>query len=257
MNKFLFRKVGFNDPTAPPVVPPPPPAAPPKFTDEQQKAINDIVAAERRKGEEKNSQLIAQLEAIKKSKALSEEERNNLTTQIEALRTEYMTKEQLQVDSFKKKENEYTTRLKALEEGEQRWQGNFYGLLKKNAILQAAADKEVDAFNPEQILELLETKTKVVPKLDGAGNAIDGEFLVKVPLPITDDKGNSKVLELDPKEALLKMKEINKYQNLFNSSIKGGLGGKNQGQGGPDNLAAAILDPAKWKEARKKEGFSS
>lgn len=258
------RKVAFNNeppvPPAPPVVPPVVPPAPPVFTPEQQKVFNDALAVEKRKGEEKNANLIKQLETLTKGKSLSEEEKAAAQAQIEALRTEYMTKEQLTADQYKKRENELSAQAKATAEERDSWKNVFQSKLAEVEILKAANNPEAEAYDKDQMLEFLQPKAKVLPKVDSEGKPIPGQFVVKIPVTVTDDKGITKVLEMEPLEALKQLQEMPRYQNLFKSKIKGGLGGNNQGSGGSGSgnpTMDTVSDPSKWKEYRKQAGYEN
>lgn len=255
------RRVAFNN--EPPVVPPAPPPVPPTppvFTPEQQKVFDNALAVERRKGEEKNSNLIKQLETLTKGKSLSEEEKAAAQAQIEALRTEYMTKEQLAADGYKKRETELSAQAKAAAEERDSWKNVFQSKLAEVEILKAANNPEAEAYDKDQMLEFLQPKAKVTPKVDSEGKPIPGQFAVKIPITVTDDKGITKTLEMEPLEALKQLQEMPRYQNLFKSKIKGGLGGNNQGSGnnsGNNPTVDTASDPEKWKEFRKSQGYEN
>lgn len=253
MNRFWFRKVAFNN--DPPVVPP---VTPPPLTAEQQKAFNDAIAVERRKGEEKNALLIQQMEALRKTGQMTKEEQEAAAAQVEQLRTEYMTKEQLAVDAHKRRENDLSSQVKTTTEERDSWKETFQKTLVQNEILKAASNQETEAWDKGQMLDFLQPKAKVIQALDADNKPIPKTFIVKIPMTVADDKGVSKVIELDPIDALKKMMEMPQHQNLFKSKVVGGLGGNNEGGGVEDvSFDEANKDPEKWKAYRLKHGYEN
>ena len=71
-----------------------------KFT---QADLNRFLAQEKEKTRQQNAALISQLEELKGSKALSEQEKNDLNSRIEELQNQSLTKEEMAKKELKKK----------------------------------------------------------------------------------------------------------------------------------------------------------
>jgi hypothetical protein len=256
MNRFYLGRTrifkgyyeGDGNPTPPPS--PPPPPTPTTFTQDQ---VNAFLAKEKKAWQSQQQQLAAQLEQYRTSEGTTKERAAELETQIEELKKQYMTKEELAAEDSKKKEKQFTTQVQTLQSERDQWQGLFTKNLVTSGLKSAAA--ETEAYNADQIVTLLSGQTKVVQVLkDGKPT---GEFETKVAFPTVSKDGEPIILELTPVEALKKMKEMpEKYGNLFKSGVQGGLGGGNNGpSGGPVTLEQASKDPEAYRKNREKLGL--
>lgn len=252
----------YNDPPAvPPVSPPPPPAVPPVspppppvagkvFTQED---VNRMMAEHKRTLQENNTQLVAQLEELRKNSALTQQQKDELDSRIQVLSQQHLTEQQklqLQLDQTAKKAK---TEAEALANEAKQWKGAFEGTMIENAVISGAVEHK--AVNSAQLLDLLRGKAKVVQDLDASGQPT-GKFVVKLPVTVIDPKTKAKqVLELDAVEAIGKMREDPSNGNLFMFDGKTGLGGTNHpnnpaaGDGAPD---FSKMTPAQYQEWRKK-----
>lgn len=231
--------------------PPTPPPAPAKtFTQEQ---VNNFLAEERRKMQTKNQQTITELENLRNSARLTEEEKSNLTARIEALQSETQSKEQQltrEVETYRKKIAETEQSLtKRVEE----WQGRYTELLVDNTIASAAAKNDV--YKETQVLGMLKPRAKVVPIVDDAGKTTD-KFQVVIKFDDVDAKtGNPITLELSPDAALKRMKELpEEYGNLFKSGVTPGVG-KSKGTGPTGEPDVKAMDAKAFREYRKTRGY--
>jgi hypothetical protein len=193
----------------------------PIFTPEQQEQVNKIVASERRKLEAQVDKQVKELESLKKSKTMSDTDRHTLNTQIEELKASVMTKEQLALqekDKLTKESKERETKLTAERD-------HFKNLFEGSTITRSLLDGAVsgDAFEPSQIVTLLEGKTRLAEVTDGDGNPT-GEFITKVKLNDKDKEGKPVTLDLTVEEAVKWMKDKPNFANLFKSNLTGGLG---------------------------------
>lgn len=252
----------YNDPPAVPPVsppPPPPPAVPPVspppppgrvFTQEE---VNRMMADHKRTLQENNTQLVAQLEELRKNSALTQQQRDELDSRIQVLSQQHLTEQQklqLQLDQATKKAK---TEAESLAAEAKQWRGAFEGTMIENAVLAGSAEHK--AVNAGQLLDLLRGKAKVVQDLDASGQPT-GKFLVKLPVKVVNPKTKAtEVLELDAVEAIGKMREDPSNGNLFMFDGKTGLGGTNHpnntttGDGAPD---FSKMTPAQYQEWRKK-----
>jgi hypothetical protein len=243
--KGYYEGDPVSPPTVPPTVPPTPPAN--TFTQDQ---VNAFLAKEKKGWQSQQQQLATQLEQYRTSEGVTKERAAELENQIEELKKQYMTKDELAAEASKKEKDAYTKQVTTLTSERDQWQGTFTKLLVTSQLRSAAA--ETEAYNTDQMVTLLGGQTKVVPVLKDGKQT--GEFEVKVLFPTTSKDGEQVVLELTPLDAMKKMKDTpEKYGNLFKSGVQGGLGGNNGGPtGGPTTLVDATKSPEEYRKNREK-----
>jgi hypothetical protein len=222
----------------PPPTPPPTPA--PVADDDKptlsQKKVNAILAEEKRKNKEIIDRQVKELETLKKSRGLTEQEKTGLTARIEELQNTLLTKEELAVKERKKLEHEHKVALEQTTTERDTWKNKFV----QSTIVRSITDEAVraEAFAPNQIVALLEKNTRLAEVVDADGNPT-GEFIPKVKMQDVDKDGKPLTLDLTVSEALKRMKDrADEYGNLFKSGVAGGLGAAG-GKSGKD------VDPSK------------
>jgi hypothetical protein len=224
------------------------PKPPETFTKEQ---VEQLVAAERKKAQDTAQKTAQELEALKQKSKLTAEERTALEARIESLRTEGMSKEELarqEVAKAQKLARETEERLTA---EAKIWRTKFETSTIKRDLTDAAASNK--AYNPSQIVAILERDTRLVETLDEQGKPT-GDLTVKTKLRTVDTSGKPIELELAPAEAVKKMAELPDFQNLFQGSGTGGLG--NTGNSKGKTLAdLAKSDPEAYRKARREGRF--
>lgn len=190
-----------------------------KFT---QADLNRFLAQEKEKTRQQNAALITQLEELRGSKALSEQEKTDLNARIEELQNQSLTKEELAKKALAQKEAEYTGKLTKAEQEGKTWRSRFESQLMETAIVSEAG--KAKAFNTTQIDALLRPHSKVVEVI-GEDNKPTGKFEVRVDFTHKDDKGKIVTLNVTVPEAVKLMKEQDEYANLFIDEGTGGVGG--------------------------------
>lgn len=210
-----------GDPTGVDDVPDPSKGGDPKKTYTQEE-VSEMVLKERKRLEERNKKTLADLESLKKSKNLTNEEKANLQQRIDELTTSMMTKEQLAEKERKKLEKQYETELTKEREEKQAWQNRFVTTSILREISDAAHANE--AFNPEIVTAVLQPITSLREKTDEEGNPI-GVFEARVKYKDVDKDGKPVTLDLTVAEAVKAMKNTpDKYGSLFKSTATGGIG---------------------------------
>ena len=188
-----------------------------------QDEVNKFLAEDRRKHKQQTEKLISDLEALKKNKSLSDVERGNLQTRIEELQNQIMTKEQLLEKERAKLQNQHQTELQRERADKENWKNRYTESTIERSIMDAAIS--ADTYNPEQIVTLLKTTTRLVEEVDSEGNGL-GIFSPRVKFKDTDAEGKPTLLDLSVSEAIKRMRDLpEKYGNLFKSGLTGGLGG--------------------------------
>lgn len=201
--------------------------------------INKAAAAARKDAEAKNKEFQKQLAELSVFKTESEEYK----TKLEQLQASTMTKDELAARDAEKAKKKYEDDLKQAQESTGKYQSLFQRNLIATQVLKAAG--AAGAFSDEQILGMVEGKAKVVEE--------DGEWVVKIPYTVTK-KGETKQLELTPAQLLAEMKEdVDKYGNLFTSTMKGGTGGGNGGKPGSKEVDISKMSGVEYRTYMKEK----
>jgi hypothetical protein len=222
------------------------------FTKEQQDYINAQLAEERRKGQQKNDQLILQLETIKQRADTTEAERKQIEDRIDQLRGEYATKEELHKKTMETQlKAEKDARAKA-EADAKDWKSRFENKMLDVDLIGAAVEHK--AYNPHTVKAILQPISRIADELDENGQPT-GQFATRVKMQTKTKEGKVQVLDMSPPEAVKFLSEQQEHANLFISTATGGLGGNNMGRGGggANGKNEPPKDTAEYQEWRKKE----
>jgi hypothetical protein len=195
-----------------------PPADPPEdkqtYTKEE---LNEIITKERKRNEDKTKKTIVELEQLKKSKNLTDQEKSQLANRVEELQNSLLTKEELTKKEQEKLRTQHNEQVKSLTAERDTWASKYQDSVILRSITDAAAEEE--AFNPRQIIALLKPETRLVDELDSEGKPT-GNYIPKVKF---NDEGV--VLDMTVPEAVKRMKDLpEQYGNLFKANVNGGLG---------------------------------
>jgi predicted RNase H-like nuclease (RuvC/YqgF family) len=220
------------------------------FTQEQ---VNKMLAEDRRKHKAQVDKHVTELEQLKKSKSLSDNERQNLTSKIEELQNSVLTKEQRaqkEQEKLKKDLEQTTQQLTADRDG---WKERFHTTQIKQAITSEAAAHK--AFDSDALIAILGPNTRLVEVQDDAGNPT-GEFVPKTKFKDKDPKeGKDVVLDMTVPEVVARMKEIPKYGYLFETTAAAGVGAGRQAGGRGGEVDPSTMTTSQYREWRKKEGL--
>lgn len=200
----------------------------------------------------KMQNLLAELQAAQTAANLTKEERAELQTRVETLQNELLTKEELakkkQEEEKRNSELRFTELQTKFTDLESRYQRETI----TRAITDSALAPEIDAYDPSQVDAILRPNTRLVEELDKDGKPT-GNVIPKVKFPDLDSANKPIVLDLTIPEAVKRMTEIPKYQNLFKGKGTGGLGKTKSGSGigSSDDAAELAKDPKKYIKARR------
>jgi hypothetical protein len=184
-----------------------------------QDEVSRIVAEERRKLKGEIRTRLTELERLQKSAHESEEQRAELTTQLDKLNTELMS-----VEERRKKESELE-RAKAKEEidkhtkSAQMWEGKFKSKMINEAVIRAV---EPFAHVPSHFLPLIAPDAVLDEVMDKDGKPT-GEYSVKVKAIETINGQPHQVL-LPIEEFVKHLRENKDYEYMFRSKRAGGTG---------------------------------
>lgn len=243
----------YSDPPAgdppPPAGDPPPPAKDPPKTYTQEH-VNKLLADDRRKHKEQVQQAVAQLEDMKKTVQMSDQQRAELEGRIENLNTSLMTAEEKTKAELGKKDKELKTLAEGLTSERDRWRSSYSQEVITNQILKSSAIH--DAVSADQMLDFLAPKTRLVEVLDADGKTVKG-YIPKAKIRTVNEKGEEIELDLTVEETMKRLKEdTSRYGNLFKGGVNSGIGGKGStGGSGSASLEDLAKGPAETYRANR------
>jgi hypothetical protein len=218
------------------------------FTQDQ---VNKMLAEDRRKHKAQVDKHVTELEQLKKSKSLSDTERQNLTSKIEELQNSVLTKEQRAAKEKEKLEKDLKTTTEQLTADRDGWKNRFHTTQIKQAITSEAATHK--AFDSDALIAILGPQTRLVEVLDDANNPT-GEFIPKTKFKDKDKENKEVILDLTVPEVVARMKELPKYGYLFETTATAGAGAGRQAGGRGGEVDPSNMTTAQYREWRKKEG---
>jgi chaperonin cofactor prefoldin len=213
--------------------------------------VNSILAENKRKLREQNETLVTELETLRSSKNLSQQEIDSLNQRIEGLQNQYMSDKEKAERERKRLLDEHKTAITSTSAERDTWKNRYTGERIQRDLTAAAL--EAEAFNASQIVDLLIGKAALSEEVGEDGKST-GNLLTTVKITVPDEKGVPKEVVLSPSQAVTKMREMTeRYGNLFKSKASGGTGGNNTGgsTGGTLDVAKLAKDPKAWREHRK------
>jgi hypothetical protein len=200
-----------------------------------QKDVDRIVKHRLRKAEEEQKKLLGEMNALRARADLTKEERTDWEKRVEQLNNSLLSTEELAAKERKKAEEQHARVLQEKEEAVNLWKERYTHSTIQRSLTDAAIQHK--SFYPEQIVQILDRNTRLVEELhDGKPT---GRLVPKVTFEDVDKEGKPVTLTLSPLEAVKRMTEVGKYQNLFEGTGVGGVGGRNHPVGGKkDDLAS-------------------
>lgn len=225
-------------------------AAKKSFTQDE---VNKMLAEDRRKHKAQVDKHVSELEQLKKSKSLNDQERHNLTQKIEELQNSVLTKEQLAAKEQEKLKKTLETTTQELTADRDSWKNRFHTTQIQQAITSEAVQHK--AFDSDALIALLEPKTRLVEVIDDDGKAT-GQFVPKTKYADKDKDGRVVNLDLTVPEVVAKMKENPRYGYLFESTATAGLGAGTKGGGRGGEVDPGTMNTEQYRAWRKKEGIN-
>jgi len=214
------------------------------FTQEQ---VNAAVAKERREAESKSAKRISSLEGLRDEGKLDKDQLDAVNQQLEDMRSDYKTKEQLASDEKGKTKKNHDKALKELSDESSLWKGRYTAQTINNAIIAASVVE--DAFDTDQVVALLSPSTRLVDEVDEDSKKT-GKLIPRTKFKGLDSDGKEVELDLAPAEIVKRMSGMDKYFNLFKGKKVSGLGGQG-GKGGKGGVGD-LTNTANYLEQRKK-----
>lgn len=201
------------------------------------KIVEERLARDRRNRETAYQQLESKYQELLGSQNLNTEERTRLEGTLSDIQKQLRTKEEQARLDLQNAEKQAKERVTSIEQERDSWRERYTKQTIERTILDAAMQNE--AFNPNQIVNLLKGSTRLVEKVDDSGKTT-GQYEVMVDLA---DK------QLSVGDAVKQMKGATAdYGNLFKSGVVPGLGTQ-AGNGGLTPGANGRVDITKLSDA--------
>lgn len=191
-----------------------------------QEDVNTIVKREKEKQAAKHREALkAQLDEVnqlKDAKELTEAQRKKLEERAASLEADLMTKEEKAAAEKSRSDKEHKAAMEAVAAERDGWKGRYEKERKDTAIMAAASKHK--AYNPSQLLALVNPLTLLVQRLDEkTKEPIPGVFDTVVKTAIEEDgKFIEKTMSVDA--YVERLKGLNEFANLFVSDRPGGTG---------------------------------
>jgi hypothetical protein len=214
------------------------------------KEVEEIVKREKKKFEEKTKKTISELETLRKSKSLTEQEQSKLSDQINSLQEQLLTKEELAKKEKASITKDYETKIEELAKERDAWKIRFTSSEISRAIIDAASER--NAFRPKDIQALLRPDAVLEEEKDDNGEGT-GKFYPKVNFTTKGKDGKDIELKLSPKEAVKQMfDDTDQFGHLFQGTAQQGLGGdKNANRSARDLKNMSHSEYRKNRERRR------
>ncbi len=210
------------------------------FTPDQQAKVDEMLANQKKESSKALEDAVSQLKAVQNASKMSEGDRTAMAAKIEALETANLTEAEKSRREKEKGDKKAAEALKTVETERDSWKNQFTTQTKRQALLAAATEHK--AFNPEQIINELNSRTSIL-------QGDDGSFSTQVKMPSKNKEGEAIELVLTPSEAVKLMTEDDRHLNLFQDPSSPGLGGNNQ-KGKNVDMDKIKSDPEAYRRAR-------
>lgn len=217
----------------------------------KQSELNAMMAENRRNVTKQNQEMAGRLEQLQQQVQLTQQQREELESTIESLKTASLTKEELAKREQRKLEEQYKGQVEVLAKERDQWKNRFTSETIQRALYDAG--KSYGAYDESQIAKLLGPSTRLVETRDEATN--EPSLSVVVDFDHVDENGKPSKLQLSPTEAVKIMKETERFANLFVAKGSAGLGasGNKQDAGQPD--LSSMEAYMEWRKKNMKEAF--
>lgn len=177
------------------------------------------IETERKQNQERNRGTLTELQSLRQTAQLTEEQKKSLEIKIEELQSSLMTKEELQKRALEETEKKGREQVESLTKEVSTWKSRFENHITERALLDAAFKE--GAHDPNMFIKLLRDSVITQP------DETTGQYKVVVKMDSTKD-GKPVQLTMNPDEAVKHMKsQSDKYGFLFQNTKNPGTGGNN------------------------------
>lgn len=224
------------------------------YQEDVDRIVEQRLARERKAQEQRHRELESQYVELLENKNLNDAERAKLEESLEDVRKRMRTKEEQAKIEIKQLQDQHEQKLTEAQQKAQYWETQYRDSSIARSLQDAAVSHE--AYNANQIVNLLKPMTKLVEDVDESGKST-GQYKPVVDFPDQDDEGNPIVTQRTPEETVQRMKELPDYANLFKSNVVSGLGSNSATGGGAPGSNGQIdvrkLTPEQYMKIRREQ----
>jgi len=233
---------GEVTPDPQPTPDPAPSADPALFTQDQ---VNEIVVKRNKKVRTQLESTEKQYEQLLTSTSLSAKEKVELQGQLDELQGQLRTKEQQAAYEAKKAADLHASALDNTSQERDHYKSLFETQTRDNAIM-AAAGKH-DAYNPQQFIDIVGPRTKIVEEMNEHGEKT-GRLVPRVEVTVKGEDGTPAVVLKTPDEAIADLKnDVTQFGNLFRGNVAKGIGeGSNSNISGTQRVDVSKMTDAEY-----------
>lgn len=215
---------------------------PQTFTQDQ---VNSILKKEKESWRKSTEKQLDELKTLRETLNLTQQQKEQMDTQIKEYESQLLSKEELAKREQTRLQEAAKKQLDGVATERDQWKKLYSDSFIDGGLSKAA--KDAKAFNPEQIVMILQGRTRLAAATDESGKAT-GQYKLEV---AWNENGTD--IFVPPAEAVKRMKEApERFGNLFESDAKGGVGGvNNAGSGSKGVTPATLKDPASYRKQRE------
>lgn len=225
----------------------PPPDGKKSYT---QKELDDIILKRTEKARRAQKQTIEQLEALQSTLRMTDEQREKMEEEIEGLRKQTLTAEEIAKREAKKAKDSYESQLTVAQKAAQTWEMRYNDLKINHEITSASQKHGVLPTSVPFLEAYLKPKVKLSGVKDETGEITGHVAMVDFTDQGTDGKSVDVQLSVD--DTVKRMKELSEsYGHLFAAPSGGGIGGNSGNPGGAKNAFRPGMTQQEYMRLRK------
>jgi hypothetical protein len=210
----------------------------------KQKEVDDIIKKRLAKERTEKEKLLGQLQQLRDTVNLTEEQRSGLESQIQNLTDSLQSKEQQAAIALKREQDKYAKEKEGLLSERDTWRNRFVDSTIKRSLTDAAVT--AGAQDPSQIVMMFGGSTSREEVKDSTGKPT-GEFAVLMKFQgINPETKKPEQMILPVSEAVQHMRENKLHANLFKATGVPGTGTDTSGAGKGGKDSSKMPEPSQF-----------
>jgi hypothetical protein len=198
--------------------------------------VNKMLAAEKRTWQDKVQTSVAALENIKRE-GLTPEQKAELQSQIDSLRAQAQTAEEIAKQKLSKAERDWAKRERELVEQRDAAVKAYSDLEIQTELSTAMALHRVKPAATSVVSSYLKANLSQAPVLDSEGKPTGRKQYMVAMTAYDAESKTTKALSLPVVDAVNQLREREEFANLFESAAKAGMGQGASGRTGTNDIA--------------------
>ena len=219
--------------------------------------VQERLSRDRKAREETQREAVQELENKYKdllsNQNLTQEDRDKLQTKLDDVSKQLRTKDEQAAHDKKQLQAQYEQQLAAETKARETWENRFRESTISSAIQDAAVKHE--AWDNAQLEAILRPMAKLSPITDLVTGQETGRFQTLIDFVSVNEKGEEAPIQGTPQDIVKRMKEIDRYKNLFKANVAPGIGANSatggQTPGSNGRIDVRKLTPQQYAKIRK------